>query len=258
MYIYLHSVSFHGGRYATLWNQIDIRLNSLGMHGRKYRISDVDHNIFPILTEEIKKGAHTVVAVGDDNLFIRLVEAAAPFENLTVAYLPLDNSYLSKILGIPPQDLACDVLSARIVEKFNLLCVNKNNFIFRPLELKMDDLKLADSEVNWVLKSFEPDYHLAIGADWRLWTPLYDEFLKQASVNLDAEKVNVLLFKNDGKSWFGREAEFDWSFFQADKFYLKKNEGEALSLTPSCVTKLASLTVAKQPVRIVVGKNRMF
>lgn len=258
MYIYLHSVSFHGGRYAALWNQIDIRLNSLGMHGRKYRISDIDHNIFPIVAEEVKKGAHTVVAVGDDQLFIRLVEAAAAFENLTAAYLPLESTYLSKILGIPPQDLACDVLSARIVEKFNLLCVNKNNYIFRPLELKMDDLKLADEEINWVLKSFEPDYQLVIGVDWRLWKSLYADVFKQMSVDLNPEKVNVLLFKNDGKSWFGREAEFDWSFFQAKKFYLKRNDGEALTLTPACVTKLAELKVSTHPVKVVVGKNRMF
>ncbi len=144
MYYYLYDTFLSDSKYQKTLHRIENRLVDLGIDGKIGRLSML-MNVEKLLNEEIKKGAKTIIAVGNDSTIDKIINVAAT-EKITIGIIPIgENNEVAKILGIPPMDLACDILSRRRVKKIDLLKINSRYYV---LSLKMD----ADKNVEIICK----------------------------------------------------------------------------------------------------------
>jgi diacylglycerol kinase family enzyme len=129
MYFYLYDGFLQDKKYSKLLGEIEARLIDLSIQGKTARLHML-HNMKEMISDEIKRGAGTVVVLGDDKTVTKAINAIADL-NITLGIIPIgENNILADYLGIPFGLLACDVLSKRVKEKIDVAKVNSNYFAF--------------------------------------------------------------------------------------------------------------------------------
>jgi len=137
MYVYIYDDFLSLKKYTSLTSNIETRVTDLGLNGRIIRIS-VMKNIYSAVENEIKNGAKTIIGVGNDALISQIVNAVikikAKYEiavNIPIGIIPIgeENNEIAKTLGIKDSQTACDVISARRIEKIDLGKANNSYFI---------------------------------------------------------------------------------------------------------------------------------
>jgi len=133
MYYYLYDSFLSDRKYEKVLDRIKTRLLDLGIQGKHERMSLLK-SIEALITDEAKRGAKTVVVVGNDKTFLKAVDSAVK-AGVTLSIIPIgDNNSIAKGLGIPEAEKACEVLSARKIAQFDLGQV-ENNYFFANLKI---------------------------------------------------------------------------------------------------------------------------
>lgn len=128
MYVYLYDEFVRQKRFESTLKAIETRLTDFGIAGKIIRLQQFT-NTEAILAEEIKRGAKTVVIVGNDVTFGRVLSRTAE-EPITFGFLPIGpNNTIAEVIGIPVGIDACDVLSRRRRVDLDLGSVNNRHFI---------------------------------------------------------------------------------------------------------------------------------
>ncbi len=128
MYFYFYDKFTQDPKFEATLTKIETRLIDLGINGRVEKLS-MFKNAQELIEDAIKKGAHTVVAVGDDTTFASVVNIVATHD-VTLGYIPLvSGSRFAEVLGIPEAEEACNVLSKRLCETVDLGCCNDSYFL---------------------------------------------------------------------------------------------------------------------------------
>lgn len=144
MYTYLYDSFVSDPKYAKILGAVETRITDLGIQGRIDRVS-VFKNPKVILAEAIRRGSKTVVIVGNDETIRKTVEVIPNFD-LTFAIIPVGSpNILAKYLGIPEGEAACDILSARIIEKIDLGKVN-NKYFFSNISIPQTSISIECDE----------------------------------------------------------------------------------------------------------------
>lgn len=256
MYLYIHDVALHSGKYFHVWNKIEARLNNLGIHGRKIKVTPLSNNLQAILRDELGRGVHTVVAVGNDEMFLKLANAVAKYPKIVLAYIPLETSYLSKHLGLSPQELACDILSARVLYNFSVINFNNERYSLAPVEIDFDNLKIAEEKIAWKIKSIEPKYTVMICGDNNLWNDYYKEKFNVDKFLLTKEQVNLFIYKNNKFNWQKPES-VDISKLHSKCFFIKNRDESKVFVPKSNYSKkILQVKMDIKSLQVVVGKNR--
>lgn len=128
MYLYIYDTFLNHKKYFNLLNRIENRLADLEIKGKICRLN-ILKNMKEVIEDGIKQGVETVVAVGDDLTFSKIVNIIAEM-NITLGIIPINNkSKIAEILGIPEGEKACDVLAQRLIKKLDLGKINHQYFI---------------------------------------------------------------------------------------------------------------------------------
>lgn len=128
MYFYLVDDFVADRRYQATLHRIETRLNELGIRGRFQRLS-VLKSARELMREAVKRGADTVVAIGDDRTVSKMVTTMAEL-GATFGLLPVGpHQTIARFLGLPEGLAACDVLSRRVVEQVDLGKANDCYFL---------------------------------------------------------------------------------------------------------------------------------
>ena len=161
MYLYIYDSFLNDKKYTDSLIKIEKRITDLGIKGKIARLS-VLKNMKELITDGVKEGVHTVVAIGNAQTFAKVINIVADLD-LTLGLIPIDNNNpIAKILGIPPKDLACDVLASRIIKKIDLGKINNHYFINTAeiengdVVIEYDDFKVepTTNEHNIILSNF--------------------------------------------------------------------------------------------------------
>ncbi|MFW0838161.1 MAG: diacylglycerol kinase family protein [Candidatus Komeilibacteria bacterium] len=119
MYLYIYDSFLTAKKYQGLIFKIENRLVDLGIKGRVVRLN-VLKNMAEVVSDGISQGVTTVVVVGDDLSFSKIINIIAD-KNIALGVIPIDKkSKIGKILGVPAGQAACDVLAQRIIKKVDL------------------------------------------------------------------------------------------------------------------------------------------
>lgn len=113
MHFYFYDKFTAEKEYEPELTKIETRLIELGINGRVEKLS-IFKNARELVEDGIKKGAHTVVAVGDDATFASLVNIVAPYD-VALGFIPVvEGSRFAEVLGMPVGEEACTTLSRRL------------------------------------------------------------------------------------------------------------------------------------------------
>ncbi|MBU1037138.1 hypothetical protein KKF32_03815 [Patescibacteria group bacterium] len=128
MYLYIYDTFLNNKKFAGILNRIENRLTDLEIKGKIYRLN-ILKNMKEMVEEGIKQGVKTIVVVGDDQTFSKMINIIVDL-NITLGLIPVSNkSKIAQILGVPPAENACDILAQRLIKKIDLGKINQQYFI---------------------------------------------------------------------------------------------------------------------------------
>lgn len=137
MHVYIYDPFVSQKKYDSVIARIETRITDLGLNGKIIRLG-VMNSAFSAVENEIKKGAKTFIAVGNDLLFNQLVNAIGKISasdsfqyNTPIGFIPIGkkNNTIASHLGIKLEEKACDVISARRIQTLDLGQVNDQYFL---------------------------------------------------------------------------------------------------------------------------------
>ncbi len=129
-YFYLYDTFLQDRAYANQLIRLETTLTDLGLQGKIGRLTLLK-SVRDLVTAAVRDGADTVVAVGNDTTLSRVAEVLAKHRGVTAGFVPLGQAQqtCAELLGIPTGLLACHVLSSRLVETVTLGQINNQYFL---------------------------------------------------------------------------------------------------------------------------------
>lgn len=147
MYCYIYDSFLQKKKFKAIIDKIESKLLDLGISGTKYQLN-VLQNVNELVKEAIFSGVKNIIAVGSDETLSKVLNAIGEKE-VVLGYIPVKNSgfnyKIAEILGIPFDELACDVVSRRIIYKFDIGKANGQYFLFE-LSIKDKNIEILGSK----------------------------------------------------------------------------------------------------------------
>ena len=251
MYVYLYDNFLRQKKYDSLIKAVEVRLTDYGIAGKILRLNNfIDPK--QIIDDEIKRGAKTVVIVGNDVTFGYVLSRAATCD-CTFGFLPVGiNNTISEVLGISVGVEACDVLSKRRKESLDIGWMN-NRFFVSQLHVLPAKLKViyderfsvtAKEKMEVVVCNLQPFYWKKDNSD--------------QVVHPQDGKLEAFLRPLTKQGWWGYKYE-EPSIFPFE-------EMEIVSDTPFTVEAdgkvskeiKVKIKLAHGKINMIVGRNRKF
>lgn len=256
MYLYFYDSFLVEAKYRKLIDKIETRLTDLGISGKLVRLT-ILKNAQEIIQDNLKKGIKTVVAIGSDSL-LRQSAIALAGTDAVLGFIPVGQSILAQILGIPNNEYACDVVSARLIQKIDLGKINNQYFLSSVIipkqkaELRCDDsyqIKSVSAQgikiINLDLRSFDSNKNIT---ELKASKP-DDGFLEI----LVGGKTRITL------PFFKKVKEND-SLFYVKKVEISSPKDKEIDLVvdqEKILKTPATVTVIPNHLKIIVGRDRM-
>lgn len=244
MYAYIVDSFLQDRKYQHDIGQIENRLSTLGIQGKIEKMT-ILKNIQEAARQVIKRGAETLVVVGNDETITKVLPQIID-SGVTLGLIPLGpHQTIAKILGIPVGLPACDALSRRIVRKIDLGKANTTYFLFTlaaPAGITVDCGK-------YTITSLDPTGTMTIA-----------NFPTGEAKGLpDDGQLELIVDPGETKRGWGRRSS-SGSVFPITNIKLTAAEGPVTVTLDGQVTIKTPVTVevAKNKLAIIVGKDREF
>ena len=256
MYFYIYDSFLSDKKYENVLARIEARILELGINGRIEKLT-ILKNLKELVVDAIKKGADTVVAVGDDRIISKVVSIIAQYSKVTLGIIPLGpENKIAQILGIPEGEQACDILSKRIIKKVDLGKVNDIYFI-SSLEITKGNIKMeCDGQYQ-----VEPQFSEGSISICNFGNIFKETKLAKKDISNPQDGIleAVIFSPNKGFNIFKKYYKRD-SVFPIKKVKIKcETECVPLLLDGQIVVKTpATVEVAPKKLNIIVGRSRMF
>jgi diacylglycerol kinase family enzyme len=244
MHVYIYDEYLNKAKYNRALNRLEIRLTDLGLNGKIIRLGGIK-NIKATIQNEIKLGAKTIIAVGNNQTVNKIIgaiidtEIYGDFQKKTLLGLvPIgDDNSIASSFGIKNIDEACNILLARRIEKIDLGLVG--NYYF----LNQATIQSAGTtlEIN--------DYTLEIAekGEVRIINLLSDQSEKIKSNPHDG-KLDILI----------RTRRRDESLITVKKLKVTNAQEKLIIDGVFEVATPIEIGIMKDKVNVIVGKDRMF
>lgn len=254
MYVYLYDNFLRQRKFETETKAMEVRLTDYGIAGKILRLNNFS-NPKQIIEEEIKRGAKTIVIVGNDLTFGAVLSRAATCDCL-FGFLPVGpNNSIARVLGIPEGAAACDVMSKRRKEKLDVGWMNNRYFVSQlhipPAKVKViyDErfAVSAEQKMEVVVCNLQPFYFKKDKKD-----------AEQYIVHPQDGKLEAFLRPLTKAGWFGYKYEepsifpFEEMDIIGERAFLVEADGKT-----SKEIKL-KIRLAHGKINMIVGRNRQF
>ncbi|MBL7054104.1 hypothetical protein ISS06_02865 [Patescibacteria group bacterium] len=260
MYFYIYDSFLVGKKYLKVVSKIETRVSTLGIPGKKYQYS-ILKNIKEMTKNILREDrSPTIVILGSDNL---LADAAIALANTdaVLGYIPIDiDSRFAHILGITVDEYACDIISARRIEKVSLGKINKEYF-FSSLVFPQNKCNFFANDKYKIIPKRSKLIKL-INLDLLRFNNSFSKtsFKKRAG-NPKDDYLEVLVGSPGKNFWFFKKKENLDSLFFVKKIEVKsKNPKEEIFIEISKNKKIqipAVITLGEERLKIIVGKDRL-
>lgn len=250
MYYYLFDSSLADKRYAAVVNRIEFRIIELGINGRMDRLS-VLKNMRELIDTAVKRGAETIVIIGDDAAIAKAVSIVAQYK-VTLGIIPVgERLHIAQALGIPEGEAACDVLSKRVVRTIDLGKANDQYFLFS-LDIPAQDITVeCDGHYRVSLLGMPRPFSICNFSPERFGagTCSPEDGMLEAIISEAPGGWNPFRKKEAAESVFPlRKARINCASASVPLTL----DGETVVKTPTLVE------IAPRRLRVIVGKDRQF
>ncbi|NLZ74710.1 hypothetical protein GX917_02325 [Candidatus Falkowbacteria bacterium] len=244
MHVYIYDEHLNKAKYNRAINRLEIRLTDLGLNGKIIRLGGIK-NIKATIQNEIKLGAKTIVAVGNNQTVNKIIgaiidtEIYSDFKRKTLlGLIPIgDDNSIAESFGIKNIEDACTILLARRIKQIDLGLVGDYYFLNQAsiqsagTTLEIDDYSLEIEERGEV----------------KIINLLSDQSEKIKSNPHDG-KLDILI----------RTRKKDESFITAEKVKINNEQEKLLIDGVFEVETPSEISVLKNQVNVIVGKDRLF
>ena len=246
MHVYIYDDYLAKPKYNRAINRMEIRITDLGLNGKILRLSGIK-NVKVAIENEIRLGAKTIVAVGNNQTVNKIIGAiinADVYEefqkNTVLGIIPIgDDISIASSFGIKDEESACNILLARRVKKIDLGVVA--NFYF------LKNLKIKSKGTNLKLNGFE----LKAGDKGEInIINLLDE--KQTSLPKSSPYDGKLdVFIKGGKN--------DFTFMNTKNILVENESKEKIIIDDALeIDTPADIGIIKSAITVIVSKDRSF
>ncbi|XOU94392.1 MAG: diacylglycerol/lipid kinase family protein [Candidatus Kerfeldbacteria bacterium] len=259
MHNYIFDQYLSEKKYQTILDKIESRLTDLGINGRIEKLT-ILKSFSESVSEIVKRGADTIIAVGNDRTISKVI-SLLPKLNITLGIIPIGpNNEIAKKLGIPEGEAACDILSARLVEKIDLGKANNYYFISNlklPInkEVFLDygsyNIRPITDDSQISICNFDLEINNSSSKEKRHHCNPKDGLLEAVFTQAEKPKSFFNVFNNDFS---------ESSIFPFKKVKIKCNKECLPAIIDGHTTIKTPIAVEVLPkkLKIIVGKNRMF
>lgn len=259
MYFYIYDSFLTEKKYIKTISKIETRLASLGIAGKKHQLS-ILRSVNEMVEGILKKESPTIVVIGSDQTFCQTALPMAGTDAV-LGFIPTQtDSLMANILGLPVNEYACDVISARRIEQVGFGKIN-GQYFFSSLEFDANKITLtADNKYEIVPQKIKAIK--VINLDLLQFQKMSQEPDWQRLASNPKDKYLEVLMGTPGKDilFFRRKERRDSLFFvkklrvkskKPKQEVLIKVDQEKIVKTP------ALIEVAKEGLKIIVGKDRL-
>lgn len=254
MYVYLYDNFLREKKYLPTVKAMEISLTDYGIGGKILRLTSFT-DARPIIEDEIKRGAKTIVVVGNDATFGQVLgrSATAP---CTFGFLPVGpNNTIAEVLGIPVGVEGCDVLSRRRKERLDIGWMN-NRFFISQLHVKPAKLEVV----------YDERFKVTAGDKMEVMVcnlqPYYWKRDKKDNethvVHPQDGKLEAFLRPLTKKGWWGYTYE-DPSVFPFEEMEITGREPFTVEADGRMTKEIRlKIKLAHSKVEMIIGRNRKF
>lgn len=254
MYVYLYDNFLRQKKFLPTVRTMEVMLTDYGIAGKILRLHNYS-DAKAIIEDEIKKGAKTVVIVGNDGTFGQVLSRSATC-GCTFGFLPVgpDNT-IAEVLGIPVGVEACAVLSRRRKEFLDVGWMNNRYFIsqlhVQPSKIEViydEKFKVsATDKMEVVVCNLQPFF-------WR--RDKKDK--EQRAVRPQDGKLEAFLRPLTKKKWWGYKYE-EPSIFPFEEMMIVAKEPFVVEADGKTSREIkVKIKLAHGKVEMIVGRNRKF
>lgn len=255
MYIYLYDNFLRQKKFDAEMKAIETRLTDFGIAGKILRLQPFT-NTESLVEAELKRGAATVVIVGNDVTFGATLSRAATCKVL-FGFIPIGpKNAIADVLGIPSGVAACDVLSRRRKVKLDIGAIaNRNRFFISKLHIPPSNITVAYDE-KFQVRSLNGKMELVIcNLQPFVWREKgRAEYVVHPQDGKLEAFVRPLFHK--GILWEVYEDPsifpFEEIMVHSDRAFVVESDGQATK------EKKIVIRLAKKQVEMIVGKERKF
>lgn len=254
MYIYLYDNFLRSKRFDSTVKAMEQRLTDFGIAGKIIRLQTFTSSD-AIIAEEIRRGATTVVIVGNDTTFGHVLSRSAS-QDVTFGFLPVGpTNSIASVLGIPVGVEACEVLSKRRKLRLDVGWFN-NRFFINQLHIKPAKVSVTYDERFTVSAKHAMLELVVCNLQPFVWR---DGGKKQVDVHPQDEKLEAFLRPVIGKKFMkGYEYEEPSIFPFEEMIVTSKKAFEVIADGKRSKEVNVKIKLAKSRIKMIVGKNRQF
>lgn len=256
MYIYIYDSFVNQKKYDKVLARIETRITDLGLNGKIVRIGLMT-SVHDIIDSEIRKGANTIIAVGNNGIFSQalnsIIKLSGYNKNVTLGLIPVDkdNNEIANLLGIGLEESACDILSARRIQTLDLGKAN-NNYFLTEAQITTSGTKLEIDE-NYTIETHEPGEFLILNL------PTPDLGMEKEISNAEDGKLELLIRTKGAKKIIPiRTDGINHSYFNFQSVNIINEKHKLVLDKYSQIDTPALVTIAKEKINLIVGKGRNF
>ncbi len=246
MNIYIYDDFLNKSKFSRIINRVEIRLTDLGLNGKIIRLGSIK-NIRDVVQNEIKNGAKTIVAVGNNQTVNKIIGSIIDNElygffqkNILFSIIPIGNdNSIADSLGIKKEEEACNMLLARRVKKIDIGLVNNYYFLNKAV------IEGEEAVIEIDGYTLEPQERGLISI-FNLKSSKDDE--KNLKINPVDGKLDVYI----------KNRNSDFSFFSSKKLKITSQKHTLILDDVIEIKTPAEISTIPGKLNVVVGKDRSF
>lgn len=244
MHVYIYDDYLNKNKYNRAINRMEIRLTDLGLNGKIIRLGGIK-NIKGTIQNEIKLGAKTIIAVGNNQTINKIIgsiidtDIYSDFQKKTLlGIIPIgDDNSIAASFGIKNEEEACNILLARRVEKIDLGSVGNHYFLNQA----------SIQSANTVLEIDNYSLTVSEKGEVKIINLLSDPKEKIKSNPHDG-LLDILI----------RTKKRDLTFLTVKKLRVINQEEKLIVDGVIEIETPAEISIMKDKVSVIVGKDRLF
>src|SRR3989338_3168673 len=249
MNIFIYDSFLNQKKYDRLLARIETRITDLGLNGKISRLS-LMRNIGDTVNNELKRGAKTIIAVGNNKTVNQIINSLAG-SAVPLSIIPIgeENNDIARGLGIESIDQACDILSARLLTRLDLGLANQAYFLSNAtIENQGTVVDMSDNYTIEVAKTGL--IHVLNLANAKIKLPA------KVKVAPDDGILELVISAQGKKNIFSKQA--DQSIFKISKITINNPKAQLILDGAIPISTPATISVVKKILNVIVGKNRNF
>ncbi|MCK5511086.1 hypothetical protein KAI65_06140 [Candidatus Parcubacteria bacterium] len=259
MYIYIYDNFVNQKKYESILARIETRITDLGLNGKITRLS-IMSSLADTMKNELKKGAKTIVIVGDDSTLNKAISVLAGFiadnscfKKIPLGFIPINkkNNTIAEYLGLGHNESACDMLSTRRIKTLDLGLVSDNYFLTQANINTKNTIIEIDS--TYSIEISEPGEINIINL------PIIKSLPKNFDINAQDGALDLFIKTKASKNiFFNKKNSSEQSVFSFKKLNIL-NKYSPLILDNTLKVKCpATIKLADEKINLIVGKKRLF